>query len=448
MRISLREIQEKCKDFEIYNYDPDIYFENINHDSRVSLPNSLFIPIIGEKFNGHDFIQSALDNGSNISLFQRDQGEYSHYDKPIIVVNNIESALEQITNILVSHISVPIVAITGSTGKTTTREMLSKILSFKGSVLNSDRNFNTLWGNAQLLCKYTNEDFVVLEFGMDRKGEIASQCRGITPDLGILLNVGYVHALSLGGIENVYLAKKELADYLGSELKTLVLNIDDNRLSRLINEYPGNLITVGDKGMFSFNNVHVDKDGTHFILKYLDNEYSVDLKVLGKGYVYNAVCAIACGIQLGLNIDECVVNLKEYSGFKGRFELVKLNDTVTVVNDAYNANPTSMEMSLNTFNEIWGKDSSVRKILVLGDMKELGDVTESEHSRMGNIVKRMNVDDVYYMGDYYSFFNYGKHVNTIEELARELKVESNIPTVILLKASNSVGLSNVLELLK
>lgn len=441
MKIFLKDIKERCESIEILNYDECFYFESFNHDSRVNIPNSLFIPIVGDNFDGHDFIGNALENGCTCTLLQ-DCYDIVDNEVPTLVVKDIEKGLEEILNVVRSYIDVPIIAITGSTGKTTTREMLSAMLG--GRVLTSERNYNTLWGNAYVLSQYDGHDYVVLEFGMDRMGEIASQCRAITPDFGVLLNVGHVHAMHLGGIENVFLAKRELADYCKEFDKPLVLNIDDEWLSKVENL---NVVRVGsNNGDIVFDDVEVSESGTDFEIEVGDKEYDVHLNVLGKGYVYNAVCAIGVGGLLGVGIEDCIAGLNQYDGFKGRFEVIKVSDSLTVVNDAYNANPTSMMMSLDTFNEIWG-NKEIRKILVLGDMKELGDVSDDKHREVGDFVKGMNVDSVYYLGEYFNEFGCGEFVEGKErvlDILRELKDDSR-ESVVLLKASNSIGLYDLVN---
>jgi len=448
MRIYLKEVRERYPEFEILNYDENLYFEDFNHDSRVEVKNSLFIPIIGEKFNGHDFIKDAFENGSVVSLYQKDMDTPSkEFKKPIIVVEDIQQGLGKILRLMRGKIDVPVIAITGSTGKTTTREMIAEILSERGRVLRSDRNFNTLWGNAQVLAKYDNHDFIVLEFGMDTKGEIKSQCDSLLPDIGILLNVGYVHALSLGGIDNVYLEKKQLAEYLISNKKPVLINIDDPRLSKITNPND-NLITFGKtkEANYFIKDISIDESGTYFTFLFNNQEYRVKLKIFGKGYAYNGISSIALAHQMGLTIEECIEALEEFNGFGGRFELSTINKDTIIINDAYNANPTSMEMALETYNSIWGK-SERRKIVVLGDMKELGEVTEVKHRELGEYLANMNIDSIYYIGEYYKYLGIGTNCNSLDDIYEKIKFEiDKYPkAVVLFKASNSLGLESIIK---
>ena len=263
------------------------------------------------------------------------------------------------------------------------------------NVLFSDK-FNTVWGNAILLSDYYNEDVVVLECGMDRKGEIAWHCNSFDPDLGILLNVGYVHAETLGGIENVYQEKKNLADYLDRCGKPLVLNIDDEWLVKIKDNYKSELITVGKKSeaMFRFQNVDVSPDGTKFELIFEDNTYLVHINVFGEELAYNAASAIAAASRLGIDVDDAVNAIRAFQPNNGRFEAIELKENIILVNDAYNANPTSMRMSLNTFNRLY-PSSLYHRIVILGDMKELGDVSKNMHIQLGEFVKGFNFEQVF-----------------------------------------------------
>ncbi len=447
MRVYLKEIKEKFPEFEIENYDEDIYFENINHDSRVYIADSLFVPIIGKNFDGHDFIEASK---CSVSLMQKDHKERYKLDIPLIIVDDILDGLKEIIGYVRDKVNTPVVGITGSTGKTTTRMMTVSILSQFGKVLTSDKNINTLWGNGELLMSLSDEKYVVLEIGMDSKGEIKMQCDGLKPDIGGILNVGYVHGENVGGIEGVFNEKRQLADYLVKNNKLVVLNTDDKRLKKLADGLKINVVTIGSNNQdYTFSNIYLDENGTHFLLKNNGKSYDCNLKVFGKDYVYNALCAIALCNSLGVSIEDCIKGVEKYNGFKERFEIKKINNHLTIINDAYNANPASMRMSLDTFNELWGKRKDIRKILVLGDMKELGSVSKQEHKKIGDIVNSMDVDSVIYFGEYSKYFKGVTSCNSIQEvvafLKKNIKKEEN--TVILLKGSNSQKLYTIPELL-
>ena len=455
MKVFLKEIAEKFPEFEIRNYDENAFFVGFSHDSRDIKENEIYIPIVGEKFDGHEFIQEALLKGASVSICESKKYEkLEDVTKPVILVDSVEEGLQKILNYAISPITAPVVGITGSTGKTTTKQMLVTILKGQMKVLYSDSS-NTVWGNAVLLSKYDNHDVVVLECGMDRKGEIAWHVNSVDPDLGILLNIGHVHGEKIGSIDDIYKEKKDLADYMERTGKPLLLNIDDERLAKIKETYRegAEIITFGKKdgADYQISNVNVDDLGTHFNFKYYDNTIPVDLKVFGEGYVYNAMAAIIAANRLGVGIDNCVKGVELFEGGNGRFEKLNYKDNVIIVNDAYNANPTSMEMSLKTFNQLYPKDQ-YQRIAVLGDMKELGEVSESKHKELSDLVKGYNFEEVYYVGDMFGSFNIGEHLESADEVAAMLNIKlenyKGKKIAILLKASNSIGLYQVPDFLK
>ena len=454
MKIYLRDIKERFPEFEIRNYDDNAYFIGFNHDSRTIHPNEIFIPIVGDNFDGHDFILQALNDGASMSICEAKKSLLiKDAIKPIILVDSIKEGLQKILNYSVSFINAPIIGITGSAGKTTTRKMLTTILSGDGEVLSTEgNNINTVWGNAVLLSHYADEKYIVLECGMDHVGEIAWHMNSVNPDLGILLNVGYVHAENLGSIENVYEEKKDMADYLNKTGKPLILNIDDDRLVRIAKTYTAKLITFGKKESADYKifESRVSKDGLFVRFTYQGKVYEFTLKAFGEGLAYNAIASIAAAHELGMNLDDCVLNIKNYVSEKGRFEIIDLKEGNIIVNDAYNANPVSMDMSIKTFEKLYPTDEYYR-IVVLGDMKELGDVSAEKHKELGELTKTLNFNEVYFLGDYFKDFNCGVEVKSIEEVVDILKEkisQADQKVAILCKGSHSTGLYEVPELLQ
>lgn len=447
MKVNLKSVVNKLPEFEVINYE-EVEITGVSYDSRTIEKGDIFFPLEGENFNGHDFIAQAFEGGAVTTLCDSEHvSQYIDLGKPIIVVDTIEEGLEKIVNILFSSILAPRIGITGSTGKTTTREMLVKILESNGTVLSTETNFNTLWGNAKLLSEYNGEDYIVLEVAMDRPGEIGWQCRALEPDLGAILNIGYVHAENVGGIENVFKAKKDLADYLHRTGKPLVLNADDEWLQRIEKSYTYQLLTYGKKGKdFMLIDSTVSKRGTEFTFRHEGKQYNASIKACGKGLAYNALAAIALADLLSIDVENSIKAIEEYSGFNGRFEINGDNEGPTIVNDAYNANPTSMKMAIETFDELFGK-KEYERIAILGDMKELGEVAAQKHKELGKLVEQKGFDKVYYVGDYYDDFGVGIRLINWEqakEILDNLKDEDK-KLAILLKASHSIGLYNIAE---
>lgn len=455
MIIYLKDIKERFPEFEIRNYNDSESFTAFNHDSRTINPRELFIPIVGDKFDGHDFILQALNGGASMAICEaRKSLLVKDATKPVIFVDSIKEGLQKILSLYTSHINATIIGITGSAGKTTTRKILSTILNSKGSVLSAEgSNINTVWGNAALLSKYTDEEYVVLECGMDHPGEIAWHMNSVDPDLGILLNVGYVHAEALGSIEGVYEEKKNMADYLDRMGKPLILNIDDERLQRIVPLYKSKLITYGynPDADFRIESSVLNKDGIDFKLVYDGKFYDGHLNAYGEKLVYNVVAAIAAATMLGMTIEDCLHSLNNFEPESGRFEVVHLNDGNVIVNDAYNANPVSMEMSLQTFDKLFSS-SEYHRIVILGDMKELGEIAAEKHKALGELVNSLHFDEIYFLGDYFKDFGMGEELKAVTEATGIIKgyLESNNgkKIAILCKGSHSTGIYEIPNLVR
>ncbi len=454
MKIYLKEIKEYFPEFEIKNYDEDAFFTGFCHDSREVVQGDLYMPIVGEKYDGHSFIIQALDNGCSMALCENSKAEMTvETTKPVILVDSVEEGIKKIVNYSIGYIKKPVVAITGSTGKTTTKKMLTTILENHMKVLTANR-YNTVWGNAVLLGKFAGEDIVVLECAMDRKGEISWHVNTFDPDLGILLNICEVHAEKIGSIDDIVKEKKDLADYMERTGKPLILNIDDPKLKKIAEEYnkESTLITFGTDGSadFQISDIYVDNEGTHFKFRYYDdNVISVSLGVFGEGYAYDAMAAIIAANELGVGIERCVEDIKTYVAESARFEKLEYGN-LTIINDGYNANPVSMRMSVETFCKLFKE--GYYTIAILGDMRELGEVSSEKHKEIGEFVKSCNFNEVYYVGEYLDDFGIGEKIGSADEVAAFLnsKLEGlkDKKVAVLLKASKSIGLYQVPDFLK
>lgn len=454
MKISLKDIKENIENINIINYDPEVFFSKFCHDTRELESNSLYIPIVGENTDGHIYIKDALKGGSSISLCQNDKKEFvKDLSSPIILCNDVLETLGEIINLFMQNIhkNAKVIAVTGSTGKTTTREMISSVLSENGKVLHSERNFNTLWGNAEIIDDFTDEKYIVLEFGIDAKEEMERLCRSIRPDCGVFQNVGVVHSSKIGSIEDIFEEKSKLVEFLNQNNGFLAFNIDDPLISSLKGSFKGENLSFGRNSEADIKIVEssVNKEGTKVKIEYNNNTFNIYLKVYGKEYAYNACASVAVGLHLGLSEEQIINGLEKYQGFSGRFEIWDIDDNVSIVNDAYNANPASMKMSIETFTELF-KDTDKQKFLILGDMRELGDYTETEHKKIAELVKsfRYPESNVFFLGQYFKFFDYGTELNSIEEVTSliEDKIKNKENAIILLKGSHGTELYKVAKL--
>jgi UDP-N-acetylmuramoyl-tripeptide--D-alanyl-D-alanine ligase len=455
MEISLKDIKDRISGIEILNYNEERSFSKFSHDTRELEENSLYIPIAGDNSDGHEYIKEAFSKGSVVSLCDKSrQDSIEGVSSPVILTDNVLDTLGKIVNMYTEEIkrNAKIIAITGSTGKTTTREMISSVLHEDGRVLHSDKNFNTLWGNAEILDNYTDEKYVVLEFGMDKKGEIKALCEAINPNAGVFLNVGYVHAEDLGSRENIFNEKRALADFLSDTNGFLALNIDDERLKEIQQTFKGRLMTFGksDNADVEIKDTGLSLEETDLTISFKGEEYGLHLKVLGRDYAYNACAAFCIGIDMGLDPSQIVDGLEKYEGFGGRFQVMNIDENVSIINDAYNANPTSMKMSVETFSELY-KDEDKEEILILGDMRALGQYTEEEHKKIGKLVQDLGFDisNVYYLGEYFDYFNYGNRLNSLDDAVKLINryIQEKRKAIFLIKGSHSTELYKVAELI-
>lgn len=455
MKVFLKDIKDRFPEFEIKNYDDTAYFTTFSYDTRDDVQGSIYIPIVGPKFDGHNFIKMALEQGANMSFCENGKADLvDGVDKPIIFVDSIEEGLEKVLDFALREINKPIVAITGSTGKTTTKRMLVKILQTEKKVLWSDHS-NTVWGNAALLSKYTNEDIIVLECATDRRGEIAWHMNSCNPDIVALLNIGFVHAETIGSVEDIYEEKKNAADYIRKTGKTLILNIDDERLHRIYDMFTEDyrLVTYGkdSKANFRIERIDIKESGTDFEFSYYDDNFiKGKLSVYGEGFVYDAMAAIIIASEFGISVDGSVKALEDFASSDGRFQRLDYGDNLVIINDAYNANPYSMDSSLETFSKLFADE--YHTIAILGDMKELGYMSDTKHKELGNLVNSFNFNEIYYVGENYEKFGVGEKLDSADEVAAMLNYKipqlKNKKIAILLKASNSVGLYRVPDYLK
>ena len=427
--------------------------ENISTDSRKMKNNSLFIPLTGQNFDGHDFLKMAKDNGAIAVLYQQNikinyetlQGIY------IIEVDNTLDALQAISRYYRNLFDIPFIAVTGSTGKTSTKDMMASILSEKYNVLKNEGNFNNHIGlPLSIFNLEDNHEIGILEMGMSNFGEILELTEITRPHISVITNIGYSHIEYLGSKENIMKAKMECSKFLKAD-DYLLLNGDDEYLKTLKNKdsiykkiffglsqdndiYPKNLKNLGEKG-FTFD---VELDG---------REHSFTIKQQGIHNVYNALVGIWIGWYKGLNIDEINNGLINYTPSKMRMEIIKTNN-ITIVNDAYNASPDSMKAALSVIKDMNGN----RKIAVLGNMLELGQFSEKVHRNVGEHAVD-KIDILISIGDYakwiaeeFKKYDNKKDVYTVNSNNEACDILNRIlkeDDIVLLKGSRGMKLEEI-----
>ena len=354
-------------------------------DSRTIQDGQLFVALRGARFDGHDFVPDALRSGSGalVSIPPAAPGR----DKTIIYVKNTLKALHDIAKYRRSNRPVPVVSITGTNGKTTTKELIASILAQNHPVLKTAGNFNNHIGLPLCVSNMRgDEEFMVLEMGSNTRGDIRELCDVARPDIAVVTNVGEAHLEGFGSIEAVRDTDLEVLDYV----KTVSLNADDRFLMGGIRDFTGKIITYGieERADVSARDIVLGDMGSQFVLATPDGgEIAVSLKMPGRCNVMNALAAASVACALGISLEEIRNGLEAFAGVPMRFEVRKVSGAL-VINDVYNANPASMEEAL----EELARRRKGRAVAVLGDMLELGHFASDAHQVLMQRLNDLHID--------------------------------------------------------
>jgi UDP-N-acetylmuramoyl-tripeptide--D-alanyl-D-alanine ligase len=378
-------------------------FQGISTDSRTVAEGELFIALKGGRFDGHHYALEALKKKAGGLLIDEDKvGDIrwnGYRSRAVIAVKDTLAALGEIARNWRRKYKTPVVALTGSNGKTTTKEMIAACLETTFPTLKTKGNLNNLIGVPLTLLALTErERVVVLEMGMNVPGEIRRLTEIAEPDVGLITNIQTVHLEGMGSLERLKEEKGEL--YRGMRRDgTILVNQDDARVVDLASDYPGQKITLGIEHPADVMAKEVrlkGAEGTSFTLILEGEVVEIDLPLLGRQFIPNALFAMAVACLFGVEVKEAKKALENFKPFPMRMEVVPLQGGKTVINDAYNANPSSMEFALETLVEVKGKG---RTIAVLGDMLELGNFTKEAHQRIGQKVSQLSIDFLLAMGE-------------------------------------------------
>lgn len=368
----------------------------VSTDTRTLEEGNLFIPLSGEHFDGHRFLSSAAEKGAAaVVVSNREAADNLPPAVTVIAAGDTLRALEDLARFHRQRFSVPVVAVTGSNGKTTTKDMISAVLKTTYRVCHTKKNFNNEIGLSQTLLSLTEDDEVcVVEMGMRGLGQIAELCRIACPTLGVVTNVGTSHIGILGSRENIARAKGELIDALPVG-GTAILNEDDDFVRAMGDRYAGRVVSYGVAHGKDARAEHVEQlpEAMDFQCSLFGETFPVHLPMIGIHNVYDALAAAAAGRVLGVSAERIRQALECFRP-QGDSQKIETVGGVRVLNDSYNANPLSMEMAFRAFAQMEGR----RHILVLGDMLELGRYEEEFHRDMGRRAAEMGFDAMITVG--------------------------------------------------
>jgi len=370
----------------------DVMFTGVSTDTRTLSRGELFLALRGPNFDGHEYLSAAASAGAVASIISKPV----ETALPTILVKDTRLALGELAAYWRNQFDIPLIAVTGSNGKTTVKEMIALILGARAPVLVTAGNLNNDIGVPKTLLRLTEKDqYAVIEMGMNHPGEIHYLSMMARPDVALITNVSDAHIGELGSLAAVAQAKGEIFDGL-SESGTIVLNADDEFTSSWKEKTTGRttlLFGLENKADVSAD-YELTQSGSEIYLKTPKGDINMSLSVLGKHNVMNAVAASAASIAVGAELLDIREGLEKLKAVSGRLELKAGINGTRVIDDTYNANPASLSAALEVL-----KTSLGERMLVLGDMAELGEAGPEIHHRVGELAKRVGVARVFAMGD-------------------------------------------------
>ena len=425
---------------------------SVETDSRLVSAGSVFFALPGEVTDGHLFAPEAVANGAALVIAEREL----ELDAPQLVVPDGLAALAALARVVVARVralgSLRVVGITGSNGKTTTKNLLSAILEGEGPTVAPQGSFNNQVGAPISMLRIDERtEYLIVEMGASGVGEIARLVSIATPDVGVVLKVGLAHAGEFGGIEATQRAKAEMVTELRSEA-VAVLNADDPRVAIMADQTRARTVFFGLSAGSDVRaeELHATATGTRFALAVDGERYDVRLRILGEHHVSNALAAITVARELGVPIERAVAAVETVArAERWRMELLDPGNGIVVINDAYNASPDSTAAALKTLAQIITPGQ--RSVAVLGEMAELGEYAAEEHDRIGRLAVRLNIGKLYVVGERArhihaaaglegSWDGESVFVADIDRAYDLLREELRAGDVVLVKSSKSAGL--------
>lgn len=426
-------------------YQLYLQYPVITTDSRHCSKNSLFFALKGDNFNGNAFAEQALQAGCAYAIV--DEKQYAEINNPrILLVENTLLTLQQLANYHRKQLATPIIGITGTNGKTTTKELISTILSQNYKVLYTEGNLNNHIGVPLTLLRLTPEhELAVVEMGANHPGEIRTLANIAEPNYGIITNVGKAHLEGFGSFEGVIQTKGELYDFLRKRAdSTVFISYENSYLNQIAQGL--NLVSYGKttglyiSGQLLSNNPFL---AFQWKEKNIDKLYNVQTHLIGAYNLENALAAIAIGRYFKLPPQQINYALENYLPQNNRSQLKKTASNNLII-DAYNANPTSMLASLENFNQI----NASHKMLILGDMKELGKTSQEEHQKIIDFIQTCHFEKVILVGNEFSSTRHSYETyRQVQDLIKILQKRQLVGKYILIKGSNSMKLNTLTEYL-
>lgn len=405
----------------------------ISIDSRNCPEGCLFFALKGERFDGNKFAQSALENGAAYAIV--DNPEYLHNERTILVENGLKT-LQQLAHYHRMLLKTPIVGITGTNGKTTTKELLAAVLSTQFRVLYTKGNLNNQIGVPLTLLRLTEEhDMAVIEMGASHPGDIQELVEIVAPNYGIITNVGKAHLEGFGSLEGVLRTKGELYDYLRASQGKIFIQPGNKALMSI----------AGGLEQIRYVQGSVERCDPYLVFHWGqgEGEHTVETHLIGSYNLDNVLAAVTVGRYFGIPAEAIYHAIAGYEPTNNRSQLRKTAQNELII-DAYNANPSSMQAALTNFQQMQAKN----KVVILGDMRELGPDSDALHLEIIEQLRKMDLHRVILCGEHFCRMGKGMETyDTTDSLADELQKNPLTDCLVLLKGSHGMALERVIEFL-
>lgn len=459
--IKVKDIIRECNGKLIYGNE-DLLCENYSKDTRTIEKGDIYLGIKGEKFNGSAFYKDALQKGAKGCILQDvevDVEELKQYNEIfIILVDNVVEALQKLAAYKRSLYDIPVIGITGSVGKTSTKDVVANVLAQKYKVLKTEGNYNNEIGLPLTILKLRDHEAMVVEMGMSAFGEISLLTKIARPTAAIITIIGSSHIGELGSRENILKAKLEILEGL-DEHGCLILNNDNDLLHSWYENNTDNHkhITYGieNNSMLMAKNIVLKENSTQYEIEYDEKTYTINVPIAGKHYVYNTLAGICIGIKYGIEMKKIIKGISEFTLTKRRMEIIKNSNGTTIINDSYNASYESTKAAL----EYVGSTKNYPKIAVLGDILELGNFSKQMHENVGKEVVKNNIDILITVGEEAiniaeKAIELGMNKNNVYKyLANDIAIHKikeleSKNCIVLVKASNGMHFDEIVDALK
>ena len=413
----------------------DLIVSNVSTDTREELNEKLFVAIRGEIFDGNAYIDTAFEKGAVCCITER-----SH-NKPVIKVADTRKALIDLAEYYKSLFQIPVVAITGSAGKTTTKDMIASVLSQKYKVLKTEGNFNNEIGLPHTIFKLDDSiEVLVLEMGMNHFGEIHNLSYIAKPNIAVITNIGVSHIENLGSRGGILKAKLEILDYLAED-GLAVFNFEDDMLKQVNTNF--NTMWYG-KDVYATEIQENDITNTKCKIHYQDKSFYVTIAQAGHHMLLNTLAASGVAFTLGLSPTHVKQGIENFQPSKMRSNIIT-TAKFRIINDVYNANPNSVKAAIDVL-----KNAKRRQVCILGDMLELGEYTQEMHKEVGMYAKNAGIDLIIAVGkfSYYIYEGTNKcceYFETQEVFIRNWKTLLKTGDTVLVKASRGMRFEKIVE---